>query len=70
MIAGVFFSFWRILQIITLIPTLGMLVCSGAYCETDGLVILILLQAYFVDQFQDQNRLTPDYILCVVSSVC
>ncbi|KAL9046643.1 MAG: hypothetical protein Q9214_000570 [Letrouitia sp. 1 TL-2023] len=44
MVAGVFFSFWRLLQIITLIPTLGML-------------------AYFVDQFQDQNRLTPDYIL-------
>lgn len=26
MIAGVFFTFWRMFQILTLIPTLGMLV--------------------------------------------
>lgn len=42
--AGLSFWFWRIFQIITLIPCLGML-------------------AYFVDQYNSQNALTPRSIL-------
>jgi hypothetical protein len=36
MIAGLFFTFWRICQILTLIPTLGMLVIID-YSEENGL---------------------------------
>jgi uncharacterized membrane protein len=42
--AGLSFWFWRLFQIITLIPCLGML-------------------AYFVDQYNSQNALTPRSIL-------
>lgn len=44
MIASLFFIFFRLLQLVTLIPTMGML-------------------AYFVNQFNKADRLTPAYVL-------
>lgn len=44
MLGGLLFGFWRICEIVTLIPVLGML-------------------AYFVDGFNDQRQLTPNFIL-------
>ncbi|KAK0649113.1 hypothetical protein B0T16DRAFT_456555 [Cercophora newfieldiana] len=44
MLFAVFFAFWRFMEIITLIPTVGML-------------------AYFVKGYNDNNMLTPNYIL-------
>ncbi|KAL9586785.1 MAG: hypothetical protein Q9212_000671 [Teloschistes hypoglaucus] len=60
MIGGLLFSFWRCFQIVTLIPTLGMLV-SHLIQPTDP--ILTLEQAYFVHQFEKQGLLTPNYVL-------
>jgi len=44
MVFGILFAFWRFMEIITLIPTLGML-------------------AYFVNIYNKENLLTPNYIL-------
>ncbi|KIW72059.1 hypothetical protein PV04_00281 [Phialophora macrospora] len=44
MLGGLLFSFWRIVEIVTLIPIIGML-------------------AWFVDGFNDNNQLTPSFIL-------
>lgn len=44
MLPGLFFGFWRVAEIITLIPVVGML-------------------AWFVDGFNDNNQLTPIFIL-------
>ncbi|EXJ96398.1 hypothetical protein A1O1_01524 [Capronia coronata CBS 617.96] len=44
MLGGLLFSFWRIVEIVTLIPIIGML-------------------AWFVDGFDDNNQLTPSFIL-------
>lgn len=44
MLGGLLFSLWRIAEIVTLIPIIGML-------------------AWFVDGFNDNNQLTPSFIL-------
>jgi len=44
MLGGLLFSFWRIAEIVTLIPIIGML-------------------AWFVHGFNDNNQLTPAFIL-------
>ncbi|KIX00357.1 uncharacterized protein Z518_10496 [Rhinocladiella mackenziei CBS 650.93] len=44
MLGGLLFCLWRIAEIVTLIPIIGML-------------------AWFVDGFDDNNQLTPDFIL-------
>lgn len=62
MIAGIFFTFWRIMEIITLIPTMGMLV--RAFSVT-GICVGTNMKgkAWFVHQFQKANQLTPNYVL-------
>jgi len=44
MLGGLLFSFWRIAEIVTLIPVIGML-------------------SWFVNGFQQDNELTPSFIL-------
>jgi len=44
MLGGLLFSFWRLAEIVTLIPVIGML-------------------AWFVSGFNDNNQLTPGFIL-------
>ncbi|KEF51378.1 uncharacterized protein A1O9_12527 [Exophiala aquamarina CBS 119918] len=44
MLGGLLFSFWRIAEVITLIPVIGML-------------------AWFVQGFNENNQLTPNFIL-------
>jgi len=44
MLFAIFFAFWRVMQIITLIPTMGML-------------------AWFVDGYNKNNLLSPDWLL-------
>ncbi|PKS09922.1 hypothetical protein jhhlp_004545 [Lomentospora prolificans] len=46
MLFALFFVLWRVSQILTLIPMVGML-------------------AWFVDRFQNENVLTPNYILII-----
>ncbi|KAI4167572.1 MAG: hypothetical protein LQ343_007111 [Gyalolechia ehrenbergii] len=61
MIGGLLFTFWRFGEIVTLIPTLGMLVpltLSPLHRQ-----LLTSIQAYFVHQFESQNLLTPNSVL-------
>lgn len=61
MLGGLLFSIWRIFEIITLIPVVGMLVSD----KTAAILELVLTtsQAWFVAGFQDNNQLTPSSIL-------
>lgn len=67
MFSSFFFICWRIGQLITLIPPIGMLVSRPSHLsmpEKDPLVILTSAsQAWFIDGFVKANIITPTYIL-------
>ena len=65
MLGGLLFSFWRFWEIVTLIPIIGMLVriipntsSNQTRINTD-----LVSQAWFVHGFNDNNQLTPSFIL-------
>lgn len=63
MLGYIFFTFWRLFQIVTLIPTLGMLVRSHVVVNPPPEACTDPHQAYFVSLNQKANRLTPASIL-------
>jgi hypothetical protein len=61
MLGGILFAWWRFVEFVTLIPVIGMLVrrisihCNGLQTNLD--------QSWFVNGFQENNELTPNFIL-------
>jgi hypothetical protein len=76
MFGSLFFGFWRIVELVTLIPPIGMLVSPPIH---PSLLPAILTahannQSFFIHGFVQANQLTPSYILvlfivCVLAAV-
>lgn len=65
LISGFFFISWRLGQLITLIPPVGMLVRIFPFFQQSRLTNDIYAQAWFIDGFVKENMLTPTYILVI-----
>jgi hypothetical protein len=65
MLGGFLFGFWRICQIVTLIPVVGMLVrlWFPSSTATFSHITDPHPQAWFVDGYNRQRQLTPNFIL-------